>query len=292
MRLAETHIVPENISDVRLSDYVKGVFDVIPSKKGMKKAIDKGYVFVNEEESSTGRYICSNDKIELFLPEDFKKSYELKVEVVYEDDALAIVNKPAGLLTNGNAFKTLENTLSFNLAISSAPDALIWPEVTHRLDFPTSGLVIVAKTRSSNVKLKQMFEQREVRKTYHAITIGQIRNRKGLIDHDIDAKNASSEFEVVKSVPSGKYKFFNLVKLKPHTGRRHQLRIHLASIGHPILGDREHGTSKHWDMKRGLYLAATGLEFSHPSTDKVLNLAIDIPKKFYKLLGISDKLGE
>ena len=285
MKLAETHIVPEGINDIRLSDYARNIFETIPSRKGMKKAIDKGLVKVNEGPASTATLVKTGDQIALFLPDDFKKAYELQVPVIYEDDYIAVVNKPSGFLTNGNAFKTLENTLPFNLQPSYETDALFWPQVAHRLDFPTSGLVVVAKTRAAKVKLTEMFEAREMRKTYHAITIGAMPQQKGVIEALVDSKPATSHYEVVRSVVSKKYECFNLVQLQPITGRRHQLRKHLASIGFPILGDRDYGTPLHWDMKRGLYLAAIAIEFVHPITNEKLSLSIDLPKKFVKLVG-------
>lgn len=250
----------------------------------MKKAIDKGFVFVNGQAAPTGKFIQTGDKIELYLPDDFKKVYEYPIEVLYEDEHMAVVNKPAGMLTNGNAFKTLENTLPFNLKQSTEADALFYPEVTHRLDYPTSGILLVAKTRSANTNLKQQFENRTIQKTYHVLTIGKMDPTEGIIHSPVNEKEAESHFKVVESVPSNKYNFINLVKLKPYTGRRHQLRIHLASIGYPILGDRDYGEPIHWDMHRGLYLAATAITFVHPNTKEPMNYVIKLPKKFKKLL--------
>ncbi|CAG5082139.1 RluA family pseudouridine synthase [Parvicella tangerina] len=283
---AETHIVPHLKDSIRLSDYAKGIFELIPTRKGMKKAIDKGYVFVNGEKSSTARYISTGDKIELMLPETFKKGYERTIDVVYEDDDFAVVNKPAGLLSNGNSFKTLENTLAFNLKKSKQKDALFYPQVAHRLDYPTSGLIIVSKTRAMNVALKQLFKTTLIKKTYHAITVGEMKITSGKIDKEIDGKPSTSHFKVITAVPSNKYQFINLVKLEPVTGRRHQLRIHLASLGFPILGDRNYGSPEHWDMKRGLYLAATSISFKHPFTQEDMQFTIEIPKKFKKLIKV------
>lgn len=284
MKLTETHIIPSGIEGVRLSDYAGGIFEIIPSRKGVKKAIDKGFVFVNDQAASTGKYIQTGDRIDLYLPEDFKKIYEFPVEVIYEDELMAVVNKPSGMLTNGNAFKTLENALPFNLQPSTAADAIFYPQVTHRLDYPTSGILLVAKTRSANTHLKQQFENRTIHKTYHALTIGKMNLSEGMINSPVNGKEAESHYKVVQAHPSKKYEFINLVELKPYTGRRHQLRIHLASIGHPILGDRDYGEAVHWDMHRGLYLAATAINFQHPVSKEEMSFSIELPKKFQKLL--------
>lgn len=285
MKLVETHIVPEYIAQTRLSDYVRNIFEVIPSRKGMKKAIDSGFVFVNNVQSGTGKFIGSGDKIELFLPENFKKVYQYPIEVVYEDDTIAVVNKPAGMLSNGNAFKTLENALPFNLKNLEEKEAMFYPQVVHRLDYPTSGLMLVAKTRKVNVAFKRMFEERRIQKTYHALTVGKMAIKGGSIDKVMENKDAMTVFKVVKSVPSNKYTYINLMALNPITGRRHQIRKHLAGIGHPILGDREYGSVEHWDMKRGLYLAATQLSFAHPVTGEEMLFSIELPRKFQKLVG-------
>ncbi len=284
MKSAETHTVETVDCTIRLSDYAGGIFELIPSRKGMKKAIDKGFVWVNGTPATTGKWITNGDVIDLRLPSDFQKAYERTVEVVYEDDYLAVVNKPAGILTNGNSFKTLENTLPFNLSKSAAKDALWKPQVAHRLDFATSGLVLVGKTRSSTASLKEAFKDRLVQKTYHALTVGKMKQSSGVLDDSIDGKSATSEFNVIQAHPSNKYEFINLVQLKPITGRRNQLRVHLANLGHPILGDRKFGNALHWDMKRGLYLAATTISFNHPTTQESLIFSIDLPKKFQKLL--------
>lgn len=284
MKLIAIHTVPKRSEPIRLSDYGKGIFAPIPSRKGFKKAIIKGYIKVNGIVGTTGLWVNTGDKIELFLPGDFKPVYEREMSVVFEDDHLAVVDKPAGLLVNGNSFQTVENALPYNLQSSPLKDALYTPEVAHRLDFGTSGLLLVAKTASANIGLKKLFEERQINKTYCAIIVGEFSNQTGMITKEVDEKEAITKYIVKQVKSSPKYHSFNLLELYPETGRRHQIRKHLASIGFPILGDRDYGNSAVWDMKKGLYLQASKLSFKHPLTDEKMQFELELPNKFKKLL--------
>jgi len=284
MLLIEQHTVPENISNVRLSDYCRGIFVQIPSRKGMKKAIDRGEVRVNDETAGTGKFVKTGDLIELMdLQKTPPKPYEFKISVVFEDDFIAVMNKPAGLVTSGNQFKTLQNCLVANLQTSTAVDVLKFPQVVHRLDAPTSGLVLVAKTAQARITLSKIFENREIKKTYQAVVIGQPKD-KGKIDIEVDKKSAFTEYEVSQTVPSLRNTHLSLLNLKPKTGRTHQLRKHLAAIGHPIFGDKLYGKEGEIYKGKGLFLAAVRLEFSHPITGEEMNISIEMPHKFASLL--------
>lgn len=284
MLLIEQHIVPENITNIRLSDYCGGIFQQIPSRKGMKKAIDRGEVNVNGERAGTGKFINTDDLIELIdLQQRPPKSYEFHIPVVYEDDFLAVVNKPAGLVTSGNQFKTLQNCLIANLKASPAIDTLKFPQVVHRLDAPTSGLVLVAKTAKSRIALSKIFENRKIKKTYQAVVIGKP-EVKGEINIQVDKKEAYTSYKVLQTVPSLRNTNLSLLSLNPKTGRTHQLRKHLAEIGHPIFGDKLYGKEGEIYKGKGLFLAAIRLEFIHPITEKQLNISVNTPHKFNSLL--------
>ena len=284
MLLIEQHIVPNDISNLRLSDYCANIFQQIPSRKGMKKAIDRGEVRLNGETAGTGRFIKTGDLIELMdLQKTPPKPYELKIPVVFEDDFLAVMNKPAGLVTSGNQFKTLQNCLLANLQASTAVDALKFPQVVHRLDAPTSGLVLVAKTAKSRIALSKIFENREIKKTYQAVVIGQP-DVKGKIDIPVDEKEAFTSYKTTQTVPSLRNTHLSLLNLNPKTGRTHQLRKHLAAIGHPIFGDKLYGTEGEIYKGKGLFLSAVQLEFSHPVTGAEMLISIETPHKFSSLL--------
>lgn len=285
MILLQSHIVNSNEPEgTRLIDYIIDLFPQVPSKKRAKKAIKSGAIRLNEEIIETGRWIKKGDTIKLFdLEETPPKVFAMKIDVIYEDDYLAIVWKPAGLKVSGNQYKTLHNTLAHNLSKSSQEDALPWPLATHRLDVPTSGLVLIAKTIAARRALGQLFEHKKIAKTYFAIVIGNI-DEFGTIDNDIEGKKSISNFKKVRQVPSLRNEWLSLVKLEPITGRTHQLRIHLAGIGHPIMGDKLYGDEGNIMGHKGLFLASVGLSFEHPLTGESINIKQVAPDKFYSLL--------
>ena len=131
--------------------------------------------------------------------------------------------------------------------------------------------------------MNKLFENKEIKKTYHAITIGKM-NSKGYIKTDVDEKPATSNYNTIHTVKSKRFKYLNLVELLPETGRRHQLRNHLLSIGNPILGDQEYGIDLLILKGKGLYLHASQLEFPHPFTGEKLSIKSTLPVKFKKII--------
>jgi 23S rRNA pseudouridine1911/1915/1917 synthase len=283
MKLKETHIVPKLENQIRFQEYAVGVFKTIPTKSGIKKAIKKKLIFINDCAATTAQFMLGGEKITLYQSE---KSSEFKrlvydLEVVFEDDYLAIIDKPAGILVSGNKFKTIDNALQQNLQKSTQLDA-VRPRPAHRLDYPTTGLLLVGKTNASILALNKLFENKEIRKTYFAITIGKM-EASGSIHIPIDEKVAVSDYIVLKSVKSERFGFLNWVKLSPKTGRRHQIRKHLTAIGNPILGDKEYGIEDLILKGKGLYLHAGILEFTHPITKQEMRIEKKLPNKFKKI---------
>lgn len=280
----ETHKVPQLENRIRLSDYTPGIFKSIFSKKGIKKAIKKELVTINGDIGYTADYIIGGEIIDLYQSNLSieKPNINLDLEVVYEDDYLAIINKPAGIIVSGNKKYTIENGLVNVLLKSTQLDALHRPEPIHRLDYPTSGALLVGKTAQTVMLLNKMFEERRINKTYYAITLGKAMDN-GCIEVSIENKISKSEYKTLGRIESRKYESLNLVQLIPHTGRRHQLRIHLASIGTPIFGDLKYGEKGLTGKGNGLYLHASSLSFLHPITSKEVSKTIKLPKKFLKL---------
>lgn len=279
----ESHTVPVLDGKVRLSDYAGGIFKTIPSRKGMKKAIDKGLVLLNGTPAKTGNFISEGDVLELLEnPNQTRPTVEINLKVLFEDEHLAIIYKPAGIEVSGNKKWTLENALSSNLKPSKELDALKFPEPIHRLDYPTSGVILVGKTASIVTALNKLFEERSVQKIYHAVTIGKM-IESGIMEFPVDGKPSKSTFTVLQTVVSERFEFLNLVQLEPQTGRRHQLRKHLSELSHPILGDRDYGKEGLILNGKGLYLHASSLLLKHPVTKEELFVEADLPKKFKKL---------
>ncbi len=172
----------------------------------------------------------------------------------------------------------------FNIKLSVNKDALNWPLPVHRLDNQTSGLLLIAKSKTARVKLGQAFERKEgISKTYQAVVIGKI-DQSGEISIDVDEKKSLSTYKRLSVTTSLKNEFLSLIELSPKTGRTHQLRIHCASIGFPILGDKLYGDEGMILKNKGLFLCATGISFAHPITNKKLTFSVETPYKFLKRL--------
>ncbi len=283
MKLKEKHISPKQEIPIRLQEYAVGIFNTIPTKSGIKKAIKKGLVFVNGKVASTALFISGEETIELYQEElnETKKQFIFPLEIIYEDEYLAVIFKPSGIVVSGNSFATINNALEQNLKVSPLEDAII-PRAVHRLDYPTNGLLLISKTNSTTHYLSRLFEEKKISKTYHAVTIGKM-NSSREINSPIDGKESKSEFSVIQSITSEKYEHLNLVELYPKTGRRHQLRKHLLGIGNPILGDKDYFIEGLVSFGNGLYLHATSLEFMHPATMKKMKFTKELPKKFKRL---------
>lgn len=273
---------------MRIQEYDVSVFETITTKSSLKKAIKKNLVFINGKIATTATYISENDTIEIYAEERIpKKIFKLEIPVIFEDNHIAIINKPAGFPTNGNYFKTIENALPHNLRPSKAIDALQFSKPVHRLDNPTAGILIVAKTKSAQINLHQQFERLEISKTYQAIVIGKTAI-KGEIHLAVAEKEAFTSYETVQTVPSLLNEHLSHVKLFPKTGRTHQLRIHLASINHPIIGDQIHGKAIE-NYKKGMFLCATSIQFTHPKTKEKCAFIIEPPTKYKSFLAREER---
>jgi len=245
--------------------------------------LKKQYITVNDVIATTATLMQGGETIRLCIPEEIgtKRKLIFSLEVLFEDENIAAIHKPAGILVSGNTFKTIANALAQNIKRSNLPDATT-PQPVHRLDYPTTGILLVGKTRSGIRALNKMFEDKKIRKTYYAVSIGEM-NKKGEIITEIEGKRSISNYVVSKSVPSKRFGVLKLLKLEPETGRRHQLRIHLSGIGNPILGDKEYGIDGMMLGGKGLYLHAYSLEFIHPFTAKKMLLTDELPEKFKKI---------
>jgi tRNA pseudouridine65 synthase/23S rRNA pseudouridine1911/1915/1917 synthase len=285
-KLVVSHLIGDK---TRIYDYLVGKFEIISTRKGVKKAFKRKQILLNGEYARSATYLKDGDNIELLeLDVSDNKSFEIDLEILFEDEEIAIVVKPAGLIVSGNKFKTLQNALQPNLKESLAKDKLPTPLTTHRLDSQTSGLVIVAKTYSSRIKLGEMFEKRDIHKTYHAIVQGKLEGL-GEINTVVEAKSARTLYQSVQVADSVKNDFISLVKLSPISGRKHQIRIHLSSLGHPIVGDKLYGEKDNILKHKGLFLAATSLKFEHPKTGKQLSFDTSLPDKFMSLMSREQK---
>ncbi|WP_109832698.1 RluA family pseudouridine synthase [Reichenbachiella versicolor] len=287
--MTESYIVPKGGKPQFLNLLAPKVFKWLASKAKAKKAIASGELKVNGKQVNWDARVFSGDEItfsqkgrQQATPK--RKVYQEKIPVIYEDEHLAVLNKPGGIPVNGNQFKTLENALPYNLKPSKEPDALEMIRPLHRLDGPTCGLVMVAKTDRAQVAMGKQFQFKEIRKRYKAVVIGKLKESKGTIEKPIDGKKSTSEYEVLTSKPSAKYKALTLVNLYPVTGRTHQLRIHMSEIGHPVVGDKFYSGNQDVLQGKGLLLCSDKLWFDHPITGEKTEVEIKIPNKFITVM--------
>lgn len=273
---------------VRLDIYLSTKFDTTISRSLWQKYIKAGYVSVNNKVATTPKFeVDETDEIALNLPE--KEQTDVDLPILYEDDDVIVVNKPSGLLTHAKGGLSDEPTVAeiIRPKTSFATDT-DRPGIVHRLDRDTSGLLIIAKNPESAAYLQRQFAERTAKKTYIAITDGKPKLNAAKIDLPIGRNpSAPSTFRID---PNGKpaqttYHVLaendaqSLVELKPTTGRTHQLRVHLAHLNAPILGDRVYGKSSDCRMM----LHAQKLEITLPSGErKVFEAAVpDEFKKFF-----------
>lgn len=275
------------LTKVRLDIYLSTKFDTTISRNLWQKYIKAGYVSVNNKAVTTPKFeVDETDEIALNLPE--KEQADVDLPILYEDDDVIVVNKPSGLLTHAKGGLSDEPTVAeiIRPKTSFATDT-DRPGIVHRLDRDTSGLLIIAKNPESAAHLQRQFAERIAKKTYIAITDGKPKLNAAKIDLPIGRNpSAPSTFRID---PNGKpaqttYHVLaendaqSLIELKPTTGRTHQLRVHLAHLNAPILGDRVYGKSSNCRMM----LHAQKLEITLPSGErKVFEAAV--PDEFKKL---------
>lgn len=244
----------------------------------------------------------------------------IPLDIVYEDNDLSVINKPAGMMVHAGSGATddernrgtLVNALLSHYAQLSSAAGALRPGIVHRLDKRTSGLIIVARNDAAHFKLGEMFSRRQIRKTYLALVHGAVKQDRGTINAAISrdvirrtrmttrreegARAAVSHYSVIERIDS-RFGKFTLVSVRIETGRTHQIRVHLASIGHPVVGDTLYGAPAKITVMRKKsdpepetialdrnFLHAAELEFAHPITGKQLILKAPLPDELTSFL--------
>lgn len=283
-------------------DKVLGHFLSDVSRSQLQKWIEDGHVTVNGQVVKTKYKLKAGDVVKI-IPEapqtiDLEPE-DIPLDIVYEDDDVIVVNKPAGMVVHpapGHPGHTLVNALLYHSPLSTI-NGEFRPGIVHRIDKDTSGLLMVAKNdlahRSLAAQLKAKTNQRE----YVALVHGVIKEDQGTIDAPLgrskkdrkkqavvmDGRHAVTHFEVLK-----RYRHYTLVKCRLETGRTHQIRVHMAYIGHPLAGDPLYGPRKTL-AGPGQYLHAGLLGFKHPRTGQEMTFAAPLPEYFTKMLEHLDK---
>ncbi len=279
----EQCVVREEDVPERLDRLATKGLAAFPTRASARKAAKRGELAVDGEISEPSRWVPAGSVIAWLEPEAHRiPVLPIAVPVVYEDACMAVVHKPSGLATSGALPRTLERTLPHNLSPSSLPDALRRPRPVHRLDAPTAGLVVVAKTRTAHAALGHAFQRREVHKRYRAVLVGRLEG-EGRVELPVEGRAAESDYRAIGHGRSLRSGWITRVDLWPRTGRTHQLRRHMAHLGVPILGDGAYGIDG-WILKgKGVFLFALELRLAHPTSGAPLHLQIPEPAKVASL---------
>tara|TARA_B110000046_G_scaffold21247_2_gene20069 strand:- start:1357 stop:2208 length:852 start_codon:yes stop_codon:yes gene_type:complete len=278
--VVESHIIESLEESVRISDYGGSHLIMTPSRNSFKKAIRAKRVLLNGELADSSRMVKKGDVIEILPSEEVYPEHKIKIEVIFEDEYMAIVNKPAGLLTSGNQHRTLANAISTNLNESKEKARLPRPNPVHRLDRSASGLLIIAKTMLAQQDLSEQLANYTVDKTYRVISHG-LAEKTGTVDLPIKEKSAQTQYKLIKTIPSNKYGGFSIMDVKIKQGRKNQIRVHLHSIGHTVVGDLLYPRE---NPGKGLYLHCYALTLNHPESGEKMTFEMDLPKKFEDFL--------
>jgi 23S rRNA pseudouridine1911/1915/1917 synthase len=306
------YIVPESLAGQRV-DKVLSEIESSLSRQYIQKLIKEKVISIDGKPLKASFKVSGNERIIIDFPAPQKMELEavnIPLDIVYDDEYLLIINKPAGMVVHpADNGKYMDSSL-VNAVLSRVGDGLkgiggvLRPGIVHRLDKDTSGLIVVAKTDLAHQKLSDMFKDRKVEKHYLALVTGNIKEdrgqiilpigrhpsqRKKMVVDGLNAREAKTEFEVVKRFKTRAAGDFTLLDVRLHTGRTHQIRVHFQSIRHPLVGDLTYGIDKtnNWfEEKFGLrrqFLHAFKLEFVHPITKKRISLKIDLPSDLIKI---------
>lgn len=296
----------------RLDSFLAARADL--SRTRLQRAIEDGDVLVNDRPAKPSYRVREGDTVELDLPEPPPTELlpePIALKIVYEDDDLVVVDKPAGMVVHPGAgieSGTLANALAFHFNQLSETAGRIRPGIVHRIDKETSGLLVVAKNDSTHEKLSDQFRDRLVFKMYVTLVYGRVSQERGEIEARIGrsrhnrtrmavlrggaGRAAHTIFEV-----ADRFNDFTLLKVQIKTGRTHQIRVHLAHINHPVVGDSTYGmgrenTVKQTTIKREIarlgrhFLHSAQLAFTHPRTGEWLDFTSQLPQELTGFLAV------
>lgn len=280
------------------------------TRSAAAKLVESGDITVNGKEIAKNYKLRAGDEVEIELPEpepDRAEPEDIPLDVVYEDDDIIVVNKPCGMVVHpaaGNPRGTLVNALLYRCKGSlSGIGGVVRPGIVHRIDKDTSGLLVAAKNDEAHNSLAEQLKVHAVSRVYYAIIIGSFAEDSGTVDapigrHPTDrkkmavlkegqgtARNAVTHYTVI-----ARYKGFSLVRCELETGRTHQIRVHMAYKGHPLVGDVIYGggrtrfeaANKH--LINGQCLHAKELSLTHPKTGKLMHFECELPEDMKKLI--------
>ena len=289
----------EESKNQRLDAFLASSLDGL-TRSQATRLIESGEVAVNGRAVSKSYKLAGGEDIAVTLPEPEPVEavpQDIPLDVVYEDADVIVVNKPSGMVVHpapGHPDGTLVNALLYHCAGTlSGVGGALRPGIVHRIDRDTSGLIIAAKNDAAHQYLSAQLADHTLARTYECIVVGNLREDRGTVDapiarHPTDRKRmavvaggreAVTHWEVIARYPG-----YTHVRCRLETGRTHQIRVHMAYIGHPILGDTVYGAKKEVPGLTGQCLHAVGLRFLHPRTHEVMELSCPLPEEFTRML--------
>ena len=289
----------EESKNQRLDAFLASSLDGL-TRSQATRLIESGEVAVNGRAVSKSYKLAGGEDIAVTLPELEPVEavpQDIPLDVVYEDADVIVVNKPSGMVVHpapGHPDGTLVNALLYHCAGTlSGVGGALRPGIVHRIDRDTSGLIIAAKNDAAHQYLSAQLADHTLARTYECIVVGKLREDRGTVDapiarHPTDRKRmavvaggreAVTHWEVIARYPG-----YTHVRCRLETGRTHQIRVHMAYIGHPILGDTVYGAKKEVPGLTGQCLHAVGLRFLHPRTHEVVELSCPLPEEFTRML--------
>lgn len=291
--LVESNDVGKRI-DVFLSEKIEDM-----SRSRIQKLIEDNKIKVNAKEIKSNYKIKNGDEITVEVPKPIMlqiQAEDIDIDILYEDDDIVVVNKPQGMVVHpaaGNYTGTLVNALLKKCRTLSSINGVIRPGIVHRIDKDTSGVLVVAKNDYAHQHLAEQIKEHTVKRVYIALTEGVIKQDQGTIDKPIgrhpihrkkmavieNGKRAVTHFKVLE-----RYKENTLVEARLETGRTHQIRVHMAYIGYPLVGDPVYGFKKQKFNLKGQALHAMVLGFIHPRTGEYMEFSSPLPDYFQNLI--------
>ena len=288
---------------IRLDAYISKEIEDL-SRSMIQKLLEEDKINVNGKIEKPSYKVQEGDIIEVSIeePKEVKiEAQDIPLDIIYEDNDILVVNKQKGLVVhpaNGNPDGTLVNAIMAHCKDSlSGIGGELRPGIVHRLDKDTSGLLIIAKNDKAHIQVSEQIKNREVKKTYIALVRGTIAEDEATINMPIgrstkdrkkmavtkNGKEAVTHFKVLNRYTTNKGSY-TLLEIKIDTGRTHQIRVHMAEIGHPVIGDSVYSNGKNEFGVEGQCLHAKRLEFIHPITGKEMKIEAPLPEYFQKII--------
>ena len=285
---------------MRLDKYLAEQFPE-QTRSYLQKLIKDGEVTVNGKNVKTGYQLSKGDEVSVNIPEPKELDVEpqkMDLDIVYEDDDVILVNKPKGMVVHpapGHTTDTLVNGLLYHCKDNlSGINGVARPGIVHRIDRDTTGILIVCKNDMSHNSIAAQLKEHSINRRYRALVHGNLKDDTGTVEgpigrHPIDRKKMAINEKNGKPAVTHytvleRFGNYTLIECKLETGRTHQIRVHMTSIGHPLVGDEVYGPAKCPFKLQGQCLHAMVLGFVHPRTEEYMEFSADLPKYFKDLL--------